>query len=121
MFAQLARAFSSNPNLGFLCINILPDPRFKLGSPNGSRPAVPCVNNLDMRVLATRARDAVPTLKMFKFTIEYDADEPELCSYWIYQDDGELKEVPAESHHDAQIDLDKRTESLIEGTPVQGS
>lgn len=120
MFEQLALAFDSNPGLVFLCIDILLEARFKLGSPNESHPTIPFADNLDMRVLATWALDAVPTLKMSKFTIDYDVDDPELCSYWLYQDGGELKEVPVESHRDAQMDLDKRTKSLIEGKLVQG-
>ncbi len=119
MFEQLALAFESNPSLVFLCIDILLRSRFRISSPNESHPAVPITDNLDMRALATRALAAVPTLKMSKFTIDYDVEAPELCSYWIYQDDGELMEVPAERHAVTEIDLDNKTESLIEGTPVK--
>lgn len=71
-----------------------------------------------MRQLATLAFLTVPTLKMTKI-MTFPAHSEESMSYWIYQDDGELTEVPEECHAATEDDLNKKTQSLIEGTPVE--
>lgn len=119
MFEQLALVSVSNTALVILCIAFSIDAH---PGDNEEHPAIAFSDTLNMRVLATQALLAVPTLCMAKFSTwrwQPGENDQKIYSYWMYKEDGELLEVPVEIQGFAENRLEERTESLIEGKPVK--